>query len=114
MDCATNHIPLTKQLEAMARTSGVFVGLPIVEVEVDTHEENAMRCDNNHLTLEDLLKACIGTDVCGKPALRVKFIDSCDTLVTCGKNHDADVFRKMFCYDSTAKTYALVINQSSE
>lgn len=110
MECKTNHIPLIKQLEAMLRKSGVLMGLPIVAVE--GHADQALRCDNNHLTFEDLMKSSIGVDGCGKPALRVKFIDSCDTVTTCKNNVDENPLNQMFCYDATLRTYALVINQS--
>ncbi len=113
MDCPTSHITLKKQFDAMFRKVGVLIGLPIVAVGEGTHTENALRCDNNHLTLEDLFKSSIGVDSCGKPALRVKFIDTCDTLAACKTSHDEDQLRKMFAYDSDAKTYALVINQST-
>jgi hypothetical protein len=110
MECKKSHIPLNKQLEAMLRVSGVLLGLPLVEVE--GHADQALRCDNNHLTFEDLVKSCIGTDSCGKPALRVKFIDSCNTKTTCKNNGDADPLKQMFCYDASAGTYAIVLNMS--
>lgn len=111
MDCNTNHIPTGKQLEAMLRTSGNLVGLPIVAVT--GHTDNALNCNNNHLTDEELLRLCIGVDSCGKPAIRVKFINSCTTLKDCNNKSEANPFRRAFAYDSTTKTYALVINQSS-
>jgi len=110
MDCQDNHLPLKSHLDAMLRTSGDLAGLPIVEVE--GHTENALSCGKNHLTLEDLFRASIGTDSCGKPALRVKFIASCDVKKTCTNNSVDDLLRSMFAYDSTTKTIALVLNQS--
>lgn len=112
MDCNNNYLPLKQHLEAMLRVAAPLKGLPIVEVT--GHEENALNCTNNHLTFEDLLKASIGVDSCGKPAIRVKFIDTCETEKTCANNSDADPLRGMFAYDSTTKTIALVINKSTE
>lgn len=111
MDCNNNHLPLVKHLAPMLRKTGNLVGLPIVAVT--GHTDNAINCENSHLTFEDLFKRSIGVDSCGKPAIRVKFINTCSTLVTCANNDDANPLQKMFAYDSTTKTYALVINQSS-
>ena len=94
----------------MLRVSGVLVGFPIKEVT--GHTENAINCNNNHLKFEDLLKLSIGVDACNKPALRVKIITSCTTLKTCANNSDAHPLNKLFAYDATAKTYALVLNRS--
>src|SRR6478736_1263909 len=103
MDCSTNHIPVKKHLENMVRKDGVLNGLPIVEVS--GHEENAMTCDKNHLSFEMLLALCIGVDACGKPAIRVKYIDSCDTLLTCATSDKDPLFNNIFAYDSTTKTH---------
>lgn len=108
MDCNTNHIELKKQLAATLRVSGALTGLPIVEVS--GHTDAALNCDNNHLSFYDLLALCFGVDGCDKPALRVKYIDSCDPLTTCENSSDAHPFNKIFAYDSTLKTYALVLN----
>lgn len=94
----------------MLRKDGDLVGLPIVEVS--GHTQNAINCGNAHLTFEDLLKLSIGVDGCNKPAIRVKYIDSCDALVNCTTNVDQNPLNKMFAYDSSAKTYAIVINKS--
>lgn len=110
MNCSDNHLPLKSHMDAMLRTSGSLAGLPIVEV--DGHTENALSCGKNHLTLDDLFRASIGVDSCGKPALRVKFIASCDVKKTCTNNSVDDLLRSMFAYDSTTKTIALVLNQS--
>lgn len=110
MDCANSYLELKKHLNAMLRKSGALVGLPIVEVS--GHASAAINCENSHLTFEDFMRLCIGVDACGKPALRVKFIASCTTLVTCANNDDANPLGKMFAFDATAKTYALVINKS--
>ncbi len=111
MDCPDNHLPLKQHLDAMLRVAGELNGLPIVEVE--GHTENALNCKNNHLTLDDLFRASVGADSCGKPAMRVKFINSCDVKKTCATSSVDDLLRSMFAYDSSAKTFALVINQSS-
>lgn len=111
MDSNTNHLSLKTQLESMLRASGPLAGLPIVAVT--GHTENAIRCDNNEWSFEEFVKASIGVDNCGKPALRVKFIDSCDVKVDCANHDDANPLRDMFAYDSTTDTYALVLNQSS-
>lgn len=111
MDCKTNYLPTKQHLAAMLRTAGTLAGLPIVAVS--GHTENAITCQKQHLSFDDLLRASIGTDNCGKPAIRVKFIDSCDLKTTCKNNSDEDPLRNMFAYDSTTKTIALVINQSS-
>lgn len=110
MDCTTNHLPLKFQLESMLRAANPLAGLPIVAVT--GHTKSALNCNNQHLTFEDFLKLSIGVDSCGKPAIRVKFINSCKTVITCANNSAEDPLRKMFAYDSTSKTVALVINQS--
>ncbi len=110
MDCITNHLPLKFQLESMLRGSNLLTGLPIVEVT--GHTENALNCNNQHLTFEDFIKMSIGVDSCGKPALRVKFISSCNTVVNCANNSNEDPLKNIFAYDSTSKTVALVINKS--
>lgn len=110
MNCNDNHLPLDKHLNAMMRVDGVLKGLPIVEVS--GHTENALSCGLNHLTLEDLFKKSIGVDGCGKPAIRVKYIDSCDYAKNCGNNGVQNELRAMFAYDSTQKTFALVLNKS--
>lgn len=112
MECKTSHIKLDKHLAAMLRKSELLIGLPIVEVT--GHTQNAIDCRKTaHLKLEDFIKMSIGTDSCGQPAIRVKFIDTCDRLIDCTQKNDANPFRRMFAYDPTAKTYALVINKSS-
>jgi hypothetical protein len=112
MDCVTNNYPLIHHLTSMARKSGKLVGLAIVAVT--GHNDQAMNCDHGKpRTFEALLAASIGVDSCGKPAIRVKFIDSCDSKIDCKVPNDAGIFDQLFAYDSTSKTYALVINQSS-
>jgi hypothetical protein len=111
MDCNNNHLDLAKHLNAMLRVSGALVGLPIVEVS--GHTEKAVNCELAHLTFEDLVKKSIGVDSCGKPAIRVKFIDSCTYKTQCANNGVQDNLREMFAYDSTAKTVALVLNKST-
>lgn len=110
MNCSDNHIPVKKHLENMARVSGALVGLPIVEVS--GHAENALTCKNNHLSFSDLLALSIGVDSCGKPAIRVKFVDSCETFLTCSNSDKDPLLNQVFAYDSTLKTYALVLNKS--
>lgn len=112
MDCENNYIDLKRHLEAMARTDGTLIGLPIVAVT--GHTEQAIQCDDGKpRTFEALLAASIGVDSCGKPALRVKFIDTCDLHISCVNNSDERLLNQIFAYDSDLKTYALVINQSS-
>lgn len=113
MDCTEQHIPTIDLLINMLRVSTPLIGLPIVVVT--GHTENALQCagDKRHLTFDDLLRASIGVDSCGKPALRVKFIDSCDAQINCAVPTGFDQLRNMFAYDSTTKTYAVVLNQSS-
>lgn len=110
MDCNDNHLPLKQHLDAMLRKDGELNGLPIVEVS--GHESNALTCDKNHLTLDDLFRASIGVDSCGKPAIRVKYINSCELKKDCNIASVDDLLRSMFAYDETEGTYALVINQS--
>lgn len=110
MDCTDAYIDVLKHINSMLRVSGVLIGLPIVEIS--GHTDNALNCDNNHLKFEDLLRLSIGVDACGKPALRVKFIASCDLNKTCSNNDVQDNLRQIFAYDSTEKTFALVINKS--
>lgn len=111
MDCSTNFLTLKQHLEAMLRVSGPLAGLPIVAVS--GHEESALNCNNQEATFESLLKDSIGVDSCGKPAIRVKFIDSCDLKISCSNHDETNPLRDMFAYDATLKTVALVINQSS-
>lgn len=112
--CKTSHIQLENLLSAMLRKSGVLIGLPFVAVGENTHTENAMICrKSSHLSVEQLILNCIGVDSCNKPAIRVKYINSCDNLVDCIQKDNAQPFRRMFAYDSTLKTFALVINQST-
>lgn len=111
MNCSDNHIPVKKHLENMTRKSGALVGLPIITVT--GHTESALRCDNNHLKFEDFLALCIGVDGCGKPAIRVKKIDSCDPFFTCANNDKDPLLNQVFAYDSTTKTYALVLNETA-
>lgn len=111
MDCTNSYIELEKHLAAMLRKSGSLIGLPLVEVS--GHESQAINCNNSHLTIVDFLRLSIGVDGCGKPALRVKFIDTCDTLVNCANNVNANPLAQMFAYDATEKTYALVLNIAS-
>jgi len=111
MNCENNHISLHNHLTAMARKSGTLIGLPVVAVTGYT--EQAINCNNSHMKFEDFLAASIGVDSCGKPAIRVKFIDSCETHLDCTNNQDANLMAQFFAYDSTTKTYALVLNQST-
>jgi hypothetical protein len=111
MDCNTSHFDLKHHLTAMLRKSGALVGLPIIEVS--GHTSAAFNCDNAHFTFEDFVRASIGVDSCGKPALRVKIIDTCDVLVNCSNNVDANPLSQMFAYDATEKTYAVVLNRAS-
>lgn len=95
----------------MVRKSGVLAGLPIVAVE--GHHENAVNCQKNHLSFEQLLALCIGVDGCGKPAIRVKYIDSCTPFTNCANNDKDPILNHVFAYDATLHTYALVLNVST-
>lgn len=107
MDCINNYIATDDRLNGMLRSSGELVGLPIVDV---TGHTSMVPCSHNHLTFEQLLLASIGVDGCGKPALRVKYIDSCTLAITCAKPKG---LIDMFAYDATSKTFALVLNKTA-
>lgn len=94
----------------MVRKSGILAGLPIVEVE--GHYENPVTCSKNHLSFTDLLALCIGVDGCGKPAIRVKIIESCTNFTNCQNNDKDPILNHVFAYDATLKTHALVLNRS--
>lgn len=111
INCGDNQVPLKSYLNSMVRVAGPLSGLPIVVVT--GHTENALKCDNNHLGFEDFLKLSIGVDPDGKPAIRVKYIDSATTVLDCGNNAKDPLLNQVFAYDSTAKTYALVLNKST-
>lgn len=113
LNCNTNHLPIDKIVSSLLRKEtapGSLIGLPIVEV--DGHISPAMNCDNNHLKFEDFLKLVIGVDVCGKPALRVKIINSCEVDINCDNQIEANPLNKMFAYDAVQGTYAIVLNRS--
>lgn len=111
--CGNSHLDLNTLINSSLRKTGALTGLPIVEVT--GHTENAINCDRQHLKFEDLLKLSIGVDGCGKAAIRVKFIDTCDLDSSCQNNDRLeDNLRKMFAYDSNTKTFALVLNKSTE
>jgi hypothetical protein len=107
MDCINNYIATDDRLNGMLRASGNLVGLPITEVSGHT---SAVPCSHNHLTFEQLMLASIGVDGCGKPALRVKNIDSCTLALTCAQPKG---LIDMFAYDATLKTFALVLNKTA-
>lgn len=113
MNCDTNSIPLKRHIEGMLRASGSLTGLPIVEVEEGTHLEPGLSCNNSFMTFEDMLRGSIGVDTtCGRLAIRVKFIDSCEVKLGCANAQDETLLNQIFAYDSTSKTFALVLNQS--
>lgn len=112
LGCDNSHLDLNTLVNSSLRKSGALIGLPIVEVS--GHTENAINCDKQHLTFWDLLKLSIGADVCGKAALRVKYIDTCDLYANCANNDVDQNLAKMFAYDSTTNTYAIVLNKSTE
>lgn len=111
MDCTNNNYPLTHHLTAMARKSGTLIGLPIVAV-TGHNDQGAQSDDGLPRTFERYLVGSIGTDSCGLPAIRVKFIDSCDTAITCKVEAD-NILDQIFAYDATTKTFAIVLNQST-
>lgn len=106
MDCVNNHISTDDRLKGMLRASGNLVGMPITIVTTHT---SRVPCSHNHLTFEQLLLASIGTDGCGKPAFRVKYIDSCILALTCSQGKG---IIDMFAYDESLKTFALVLNKT--
>lgn len=110
MDCATSHLELKKHLGAMLRKSGSLIGLPIKEVT--GHTQPAITCENGHLTFDDLVRLSIGVDGCGKPALRVKIINTCTNLVNCANSSDENPLNKIFAFDTTQKTFAVVLNRT--
>lgn len=112
VNCNTNHLPIGEILKSILRKDATtkLVGMPIVEVS--GHDEPAITCKNNHLKFEDFLSLSVGVDACGKPALRVKNIATCDVDMNCANNSDPNPLNKIFAYDSTTKTYAIVLNKS--
>lgn len=113
MNCTDNYISVKQHLTNSTRKMGVLVGLPFFEVDSDTHELNALTCNNNHLDFAALLALCFGVDSCGDPAIRVKIIDSCEKFTTCNNNDKDPLLNQCFAYDATLKTYALVLNRST-
>lgn len=111
-NCLTSHLPIGEILKSILRKDPAtkLVGMPIVEVS--GHTEHALNCNNNHLKFEDFMSLSIGVDGCGKPALRVKYIDTCEVNTDCANNSDPNPLNKIFAYDSTTKTYAIVLNKS--
>ena len=108
MDCTNNYIATPDRLNDMLRSSGELVGLPVTIV---TTHASVVPCELNHLTFEQLLLACIGTDGCGKPAFRIKYINSCTLAYNvCSKPKS---LIDMFAYDATLKTFALVLNKTA-
>lgn len=112
MNCDTNYFSLLSNLRAMARISGSLVGPAMVLVQEGSHTEQAIRCgaENGHMTFENFMQASIGTDGDGLPAIRVKLIQSTQPQITCATNDDINSINQFFAYDSTTKTYALVLN----
>lgn len=106
MDCTNNHISLDDRLNGMLRKSGELIGLPVTVV---TTHDSVVPCSHNHLTFDQLLALSIGTDGCGKPALRIKYIDTCTLAITCAKPAKLS---DSFAYDATLKTFALVLNKT--
>lgn len=111
INCKDNHIPLDKYLAAMLRVAGALTSMPIVAVT--GHTEAAINCNNVQLTFDDFMRLSVGVDSCNKPAIRVKFTNSCTVAKNCVNNSVENPLRKMFAYDSIQKTYAICINQSS-
>lgn len=112
MDCKDQNVSTLELLTKMLRELKPLAGLPIVIVT--GHTENAIQCNSGkNLNIDDLFRASIGVDSCGKPALRVKIINTCEVKANCAVPTGFDPMRDMFAYDSTAKTIALVLNQSS-
>jgi hypothetical protein len=88
----------------MLRKSGDLTGLP---VKVVTGHTSPVPCTHNHLTFEQLFLLCITTDGCGKPAFRIKYINSCALATTCARPKE---LIDIFAYDATLKTFAIVLN----
>ena len=113
MDCTDNFISVENRLVGMLRTSGVLTGIPVITSAGHTA---VIPCELNHLSFEQLLAACIGIDGCGKPAFRIKKIDSC-VGIDCDKaevlNIDPSDITIFFAYHPTEKTIALVLNETA-
>lgn len=112
MDCTNNYIQLKDHLKAMVRSSGQLSGMAIVEVE-SGYEDPAPCDDGLPRSFEQRLAASIGVDPCGKPALRVKFIDSCTSKISCTVGAEENVLDNIFAYESSTKSFALILNKST-
>ena len=110
MNCIDNHLPTEAHINNMLRVAGALTGLPIIEV-LSGYNVNANNCALNHLTFDELLRRAIGVDACGKPAIRVKYISSCNYQNNCTTNNQANAFTKLFAFDVATKTVALVLNR---
>jgi len=117
IDCENNYLSADKQIQTLLRTasnpfsSGVINGLAVdLDWLGEDAIEPAINCNNNHLTFIDLLLLSIGTDGCGKPALRAIFIDSCDLVKNCD-NNPYGFLNSIFAYNSTQDKYAIVFVQ---
>ena len=104
MDCKNNHIDLDSRIDGMLRSLAGLTGIPVITV---TGHTSIVPCSHNHLTFDQLIALTIGTDGCGKPAFRVKYINSCVLAKTCSKPKS---IIDAFAYDASAKTFALVLN----
>lgn len=109
MVCKDSNLPTDQLLKNSLRFNGTLTGLAITEV---TGYTEVIPCSLKHLSFDDLLRASFGIDACGKIALRVKNIATCDTLITCKNSSNENQLSEMFAYDSATRTIALVLNKS--
>lgn len=109
MNCENNHLSLEKQLTRMLRTVGGLTGL--ATVKINSGYTAKIPCDLNHLSFEDLIKRSVGVDSCGRPAIRIKYIATCNLKKDCNNNDVENQFNQMFAYDTVTRSFALVLNQ---
>lgn len=109
MVCKDSNLPTDQLLKNSLRFDGTLTGLAITEV---SYTEN-IPCNLKYLSFDELLRASFGIDSCGKIALRVTFIATCDTLITCQNNSNENQLSELFAYDSATRTFSIVLNQSS-
>jgi hypothetical protein len=109
MNCKESSLSTDQLLKNSLRFNGALTGLAITAV---TGYTDPIPCSLKHLSFDELLRASFGTDSCGKPALRVKFIATCDTLINCQNRSNENQLGEVFAYNSSTRTIAIVLNQS--
>lgn len=112
MNCVNNHLTLEQQVNRMLRTTPGANGLTgIATIKMLSGYTNKIPCDLNHLSFTDLLLRAIGVDSCGKPAIRVVYIATCNPQKDCNNNAVENQLTQCFAYDVPTKSFALVLNQ---